>query len=334
MTAKLLFSSLFTLTFAYAVGQFQHGIKADYYNGVNFHSFVLSRIEKNVGFSRELKSPARGVQREYFSIRYTGSIIAPKTGLYTFYVVADDGVRIRVNHQLIIDAWIDQKATSYNGSIILTEGEAYDLEIEYYNSVVHSVFSIRWELPLDAYDMFDLGRQTIITTIPTNALIPTRSEPKQRTSLFVGRVPNGSPTTLPTSTTGISKTVRRTPNEPKPIPTIENKPIVFKTVVFDQQSAILKEGAAQELDNLVKYLKTFETKKIEIAGHTDYLGDSTDNQILSEQRAKTIALYLIKGGIEKSRISARGFGSQYPLVVTTNIKDRDANRRVEFKIVD
>jgi OmpA-OmpF porin, OOP family len=96
----------------------------------------------------------------------------------------------------------------------------------------------------------------------------------------------------------------------------------------------LKEGNAKELDHLVKYLKTFEKKRIQISGYTDYLGDSIDNQILSEQRAKRIALYLITNGIAESRVSSQGFGGRFPLVVSKHVKDRNVNRRVEFKIVE
>lgn len=333
MFIRLCLTCVATLCFTCAHGQFTQGIKADYYNGVNFHSFVLSRIEKNIGFSRELKSPAPGVGKEYFSIRYSGSITAPASGLYTFYVLADDGVRVRVNHQLIIDAWIDQEAATYSGSIILNAGEIYDLEIDYYNSIVHSVFSIRWELPSESY-MFNLARQPIITAIPTHVLTPTRSQPKQRASLLVGRIAKQSPPPELKVAESSQTTIKKINNKRKSGIIVENEPIVLKTVVFDQQSASLKANAILELDNLVKFLKMFETKKIEISGYTDYLGDSTDNQILSEQRAKTIARYLVKGGIEESRITAQGFGSRFPLVVSKNVRDRQANRRVEFKIVD
>lgn len=333
MTRPTIFLSCLAIVIcSCAHAQFQRGISADYYNGTNFHSFVKSRIEKNIGFSRKLKSPTQGIGKEFFSIRYTGSIIAPKTGVYTFHVVADDGVRVWVNHRKIIDAWYDQEATSYIGSIFMEKGEIYDIKIEYYNSVVHSVLAIRWEEPVETYQLFGLGHQPIITPIPTSVLTPMRSEAKQNISFLFAKTKSDTSTLLtpgkPVSTPS-SRIERRSPT-----PIIENEPIIFETVVFDQQSAILKEGATKELNNLVKYLKKFNTKKIQISGYTDYLGDSLDNQILSEQRAKTIATYLIKQGIEETRISSNGFGSRFPLVVSKNISDRHVNRRVEFKIVD
>ena len=314
---------------------FDQGIRADYYNGINFDHYVLSRIEKHIGFSRELRSPAPGIGKEYFSIRYSGSIVAPRTGLYNFYVLVDDGVRVRVNHQLIIDAWMDQIATTYSGSILLEEGETYDIDIEYYNTVVHSVFNIRWELPVESYKLFDLGRQPEIVPISTRALKPTRSEPKQRQTLLIGKaLPSTERSEIIEVATRPVVTATRSVNRTQRTVIVENEPIILKTVVFDQQSAVLRSEASLELDNLIKYLKTYETKKIHIAGYTDYLGDSLDNQILSEQRARTVADYLIKGGVDGKRIYSQGFGGRFPLVVSNNLNDRKGNRRVEFTIVD
>lgn len=313
--------------------EFQQGIKADYYNGVDFNFFVLSRVEKKIGFSRKLKSPAPGVGKEYFSIRYSGSIRAPRTGLYNFYVVADDGVRVRVNHELIINAWVEQEATSYVGSIMLDKDEVYDIDIEYYNSIVHSVFNIRWELPMEQNQLFNLGYQPEVVEIPTSVLTPSRSNAKQRRTLLVGRVPVSAERSVVEEVKPVTQLARKK----RPVSQteiIEHKPIILKTVVFDQQSAVLKAEASLELDNLIKYLKTYETKKIQIAGYTDYAGDSLDNQVLSEQRAKTVAQYLARGGIDGARISSKGFGSRFPLVVSKNLKERSANRRVEFTIVD
>ncbi|HEY0741924.1 MAG TPA: PA14 domain-containing protein [Chryseosolibacter sp.] len=321
--------------FGSSAQSFNHGIKADYYNGIHFNHYVLTRIEKHIGFSRELKSPARGVGKEYFSIRYSGSIIAPRTGLYNFYVLVDDGVRVWVNHQLIIDAWIDQEATSYSGTILLDEGETYDIEIEYYNTVVHSVFNIRWELPVESYELFDLARQPEIIPIPTQALKPTRSNPKQRQTLLIGRAfPSAERSQVEEVATRPAITAARRVNRSARTIIVENEPIILKTVVFDQQSAVLRSEASLELDNLIKYLKTYEAKKIQIAGYTDYLGDSLDNQTLSEERAKTVARYLVKGGIDEKRISSQGFGGRFPLIVSKNLNDRRENRRVEFTIVD
>ncbi|MCU0355591.1 MAG: PA14 domain-containing protein, partial [Cytophagales bacterium] len=56
------------------------GLLATYYNGTNFEQKVLSRIEKQIGLNLMMQSPAPGVGKEYFSIRWAGKVFAPKTG--------------------------------------------------------------------------------------------------------------------------------------------------------------------------------------------------------------------------------------------------------------
>ena len=51
---------------------------------------------------------------------------------YTFYTTGDDGVRLWVNGQLIIDGFIDQAPTEYSGKIRLEAGQKYDIKMEYY----------------------------------------------------------------------------------------------------------------------------------------------------------------------------------------------------------
>lgn len=321
------FAFLF-ITFIASAQEFSNGLTAEYYNGTSFDHFVLSRIEKQINFSRKLERPVKGVHEEYFSIRWTGSIKAPATGIYTFYVLADDGIRIRVNHDLIIDQWVDQEAANFSGTILLEEGQTYDIKIEYYNSIIHSVLNVKWQVPEKEFQMFNShSRQVAITDIPLPNLIPTSSPRRIRTDSFIVQK---SKEITPSIVKVTDKPVLK--KKKLVIPVETEKPIVLSTVVFEQQSASIKPESYDELEDLLNYMKRNPSKKIRISGHTDYLGDSVDNQILSEQRARAIASYLQKGGIEEARISSTGFGSKFPLVVSQNLKERSVNRRVEFTL--
>ncbi len=264
---------------------------------------------------------------EYFSIRWSGSIKAPKTGLFTFHVLSDDGVKLWVNYELIINQWADHEATAFTGTIFLKEGEFYDIRIEYYNSIVHSVFDIKWEIPAEIYEMFDHhSRQFRIVNIPLPNLIPTRS-PLQLSNASYLITRNNSDVKKKSEMKSLpAEEIRKIVKTEMPV----QKTIVLKTVVFEQQSAVIRSDTYGELDNLIDYLQSNPTRKIRIAGHTDYLGDSVDNQILSEQRAKAVADYLIKGGIANSRISNHGHGSKFPIVISQDVNERKPNRRVEF----
>ena len=104
-------------------------------------------------------------------------------------------------------------------------------------------------------------------------------------------------------------------------------------VYFDFGKYILRPESFKELDELVSYMKWRENEKIEIAGHTDNVGHATDNQKLSEQRAEAIRQYLIKKGINASRVTAKGYGSTDPVADNSTYEGRQKNRRTEVRIL-
>ena len=86
------------------------------------------------------------------------------------------------------------------------------------------------------------------------------------------------------------------------------------------------------LDELVNYLKLKSTMQIEIHGHTDNVGDSKKNLLLSQNRADAVMKFLISSGISPERLSAKGFGQTKPNKSNATEKGRAFNRRVEFII--
>jgi outer membrane protein OmpA-like peptidoglycan-associated protein len=316
------------------------GLTVEYYNGRNFDRFISSTIDKRIGFSRRLESPAPGVAKEFFSMRWTGSLIAPRTGLYTFNVIVDDGVKLWVNHELLIDSWIEQEATNYSATIFLDEGQTYDLKIEYFNSIVHSVLQIQWELPPEKTPVLT-DRFIPIVSIPSvinsESLTPERTPKRSRENLMVNNVQN------PEGKSSTEKKIEEKAVEEIPLKAVvvkkesvykKEEPIVLRTVIFEQQSAMIPNDAYGELEELITYLKKYPNKKIEIRGHTDYAGDSLDNHQLSEIRAKAVANYLIKEGINSDRVSSKGFGGTHPVILHKELEYRTMNRRVEFIIRD
>ena len=73
---------------------------------------------------------------------------------------------------------------------------------------------------------------------------------------------------------------------------------------------------------------------LEIAGHTDNVGSSRTNQRLSERRAKSVMTYLTNRGVTSERLSAKGYGEEEPVDVNFTESGRQANRRVEFRILE
>lgn len=113
----------------------------------------------------------------------------------------------------------------------------------------------------------------------------------------------------------------------------EGKPIVLKNILFASGSSELLESSFTELDKLSEELAKRTTVRIEISGHTDNTGNENTNRILSENRARAVKDYLVKKGIEESRLVYKGYGQGKPLASNDTEEGRKQNRRVEFVIV-
>jgi peptidoglycan-associated lipoprotein len=122
------------------------------------------------------------------------------------------------------------------------------------------------------------------------------------------------------------------------IPIVENKPIRIENIYYDFDKSNIRPDAAKELDKLVTILKENPTIWIELSSHTDSRGNDQYNKWLSQSRANSAVQYIIDRGIEKSRITAKGYGETEPVnQCTSGVKcseeDHQLNRRTEFKIV-
>ncbi|UXP33606.1 OmpA family protein [Reichenbachiella agarivorans] len=107
----------------------------------------------------------------------------------------------------------------------------------------------------------------------------------------------------------------------------------LKNIYFETAKYVLKPESYTELDVLLEFMWQKPNVEIEIAGHTDNVGSQTNNQILSENRAKAVADYLEEKGIKPYRFTARGYGEDMPVDKNNTEEGRQNNRRVEFKIV-
>lgn len=121
--------------------------------------------------------------------------------------------------------------------------------------------------------------------------------------------------------------------------TIEMTPIevgqVFKLedIYFKVGTTELLEESYPELNRWVLTLKENKNIKIEVQGHTDYVGDASKNMDLSKQRAEKIKNYLVQMGVNKDQVRTRGYGGTRPIVKTNSSEKRLVNRRVEIEIV-
>jgi len=117
------------------------------------------------------------------------------------------------------------------------------------------------------------------------------------------------------------------------MPILVGESIMLNNVFFEQGRPALKSQSFPELDRLVEIMQDNPTVKIELGGHTDNVGNKDALKTLSENRVKAVKDYLVSKGINKDRITGKGYGGTVPVVPNTTEANRQRNRRVEFKIV-
>jgi OmpA-OmpF porin, OOP family len=105
-------------------------------------------------------------------------------------------------------------------------------------------------------------------------------------------------------------------------------------VEFNSGKADVNARYSDEIAKLADYMKKYPTTTAVIEGHTDNVGSPEGNMKLSQRRAESVLSYLVdKFGIDRSRLSAKGYGETRPIAYNTTSVGRQKNRRIEA-IVD
>ncbi|WP_273844813.1 PA14 domain-containing protein [Rubrobacter calidifluminis] len=123
------------------------GLDATYYDNQDFTGTQVSRVDPTVNFDWGNGSPDPAIGPDTFSARWTGQIEAPVSGDYTFTTTSDDGVRLFVNGQELIDDWGDHAPTDDSGTITLQAGQRYDIQMDYYEDGGGAVAKLQWSYP-------------------------------------------------------------------------------------------------------------------------------------------------------------------------------------------
>lgn len=137
------------------------GLQGDYFNNMTLSGTpALTRTDPTVNFSWN-GAPGPGINPDQFSIRWTGQVQAVFSETYTFRVETNDGVRLWVNNQLLVDKWFDQSAKVWSGSIALIGGQKYDIRMEHYDNTGPAYARLYWR-----------GPSTSTQIIPQSQLFP------------------------------------------------------------------------------------------------------------------------------------------------------------------
>ena len=116
-------------------------------------------------------------------------------------------------------------------------------------------------------------------------------------------------------------------------PVMESQVARLNNIFFKDGSDELLPESLCELDRFVSFLKVNKKIVVEIAAHTDNVGDDKKNMELSQLRAQKVVDYCISKGIKKERLVAKGYGETQPIAFNGDEEGRAMNRRIEFKVL-
>ncbi len=127
---------------------FEGGLHGEYFNTMTLEGNpVLVRTDPAVDFNWGAGSPAPGVSKDNFSIRWTGKIVPDTTADYEFTVTGDDGFRLYINDRLMIDDWSGRSGTVQSEKIHMNRGDKYDVKLEYYENSGDASITLGWNFP-------------------------------------------------------------------------------------------------------------------------------------------------------------------------------------------
>jgi PA14 domain len=131
------------------------GLSATYFDGITGRS--VSRVDPAVDFDWDTDSPAEGIGPDLFSARWEGFLEPQSSETYGLHVCSDDGARLWLDGQLLIDAWADHGPSEQAAKLKLEAGRRYAIKLEYFERAGEAMARLLWSSPT-------LGKQPIPTT--------------------------------------------------------------------------------------------------------------------------------------------------------------------------
>ncbi|MDB5271826.1 MAG: glycoside hydrolase family 76 [Chitinophagaceae bacterium] len=159
------------------------GLTANYFNGMNFETPVYTRKDATINFDWGNGSPDASVHADQFSVRWSGQIQPKYSEVYTFTMNTDNGRRLWINGQLVIDKWIDDWGIDYTGTITLVAGQKYDIKVEYFENNGGANAKLQWSSASQAKEIVPTS-QLYSNALPTVSI----SSPTNNASVNAGTI--------------------------------------------------------------------------------------------------------------------------------------------------
>lgn len=226
---------------------------------------------------------------------------------FTKAVLGFEGLRLRGEARVVYDDF-DNNTNSTSGNLDFRIGAGIEMALGKPREVIK-------EVPVEV-------EKVVVQEVPVERVV-------------IKEVPVEAP--MDDDGDGVINSADQCPNTPAGAKVDGNGCVVQQTIVmrditFEFDSARLTTNAQRLMESTVAFLRSDESARVVIAGHTDSRGDDSYNQKLSRQRANEVRDYLIGYGIDGSRLQAVGFGESQPVASNDTDDGREQNRRVEFRI--
>lgn len=123
------------------------GLQAEYFNNVTLNGVASkTRIDKTIDFRWTLFAPDPSVPVDFYSVRWTGKLMAPATGKYKIGLEGNDGYRLYINNKLIIDNWKKQTYQASVADYSFVKGKSYDIQIEFFEANGNATIKLIWNV--------------------------------------------------------------------------------------------------------------------------------------------------------------------------------------------
>lgn len=122
------------------------GLLGQYWNNPTFSGApALSRSDRQLDFGWTLNSPGRGIPFDWYSVRWTGSIVAPASGVNRIGVEGNDGYRLTIDGNVVIDNWKKQSYGVQLRTVSFAPGTAHSMELEYFETTGNARVKLVWD---------------------------------------------------------------------------------------------------------------------------------------------------------------------------------------------
>jgi PA14 domain len=121
------------------------GLRANYFDSST--GAIVSRVDPTVNFDWDIDSPAEGIGPDFFSVRWEGFLEPQSTELYGLHVLSDDGARLWLDNQSVIDAWSEHGLSEQTVKAHLEAGRRYAIKLEYFERTGEAVAKLLWSSP-------------------------------------------------------------------------------------------------------------------------------------------------------------------------------------------